>query len=336
MARIRVALIAAAESSFVATDRRLLERRFDVRYVPWNGKRSIPSLIWAVARSDVAFAWFALDHAYGAVRVARLLGRKSVVMVGGGDAAKVPELGYGVHLDPAKGRRSAYAMAKADRLLVVDDALRGEIERNAGIRRNDVVTVPLGFDTKQFSPDEGPRSTVLTVGVVDDINVRRKGLDTFARAAALLPDLPFVLIGGRQNEATRKLRSIAPPNLQIMDRVDDDELREAYRRSRVYVQLSEYEAFGSAVGEAMACGCVPVGTMVGGIPTLIGDTGVYAPVGDPAGAADAIRTAYSRGGGDDARARIVEHFPIDRRRAALREIVDGLVGRRAVEFGTFF
>jgi len=325
MGRIRVALIASAESSFVTTDRRLLGERFEVRYVPWNGKRSILRLISAIARSDVAFAWFALDHAYGAVRVAHLLGRKSVVMVGGGDAAKVPELGYGVHLDPAKGRRSAYAMAEADRLLIVDDALRGEIERNAGILRTDIVTVPLGFDTERFSPDRGPRSSVLTVGVVDDINVRRKGLETFVRAASLLPGSPFVLVGGRPNSATARLRSIAPPNLRILDRVSEDELLEAYRRAKVYVQLSEYEAFGSAVGEAMACGCVPVGAQVGGIPTLMGDTGVYAPVGDPSGAAEAIRTAYSRRDGTAARNRIVEHFPIDRRRRVLHALVGDLM-----------
>jgi len=328
MGRIRVALIAAAESSFVATDRRLLGERFEVRYVPWNGKRSIPRLISAIARSDVAFAWFALDHAYGAVRVAHLLGRASVVMVGGGDAAKEPELRYGVHLDPASGRRSAYAMAEADRLLVVDDALRDEIERNAGIRRTDILTVPLGFDTERFSPDGGDKSTVLTVGAIDEVNVRRKGLESFVRAAALLPDLRFVLIGGRPNAATARLRSIAPPNLRILDRVSGDELLEEYRRAKVYVQVSEYEAFGSAVGEAMASGCIPVGTRVGGIPTLMGDTGVYAPVRDPAAAAEAIRTAYSRSGGAAARARIVEHFPMERRRRALHEIVEGVVASR--------
>jgi glycosyltransferase involved in cell wall biosynthesis len=324
MARVRVALIAAAESSFVSTDRRLLEETFLVRYVPWNGKRSIPALVGAIARSDVAFAWFALDHAYGACRIARLLGRKSVVMVGGADAARVPGLGYGVHLDPVRGRRSAYAMAHADRLLVVDDALRGEIERNAGIQRPDVLTVPLGFDTERFFPDGGPRTTVLTVGVVDGINLRRKGLETFVRAARLLPDLPFLLIGGRPNSATQTLRSMAPPNLRILDRVSEDGLIEAYRRARVYVQLSEYEAFGSSVGEAMACGCIPVGTRVGGIPTLIGDAGVYAPVGDPGGAADAIRAAYGREGGAAARSRILETFPLERRRRALREVVEGL------------
>ena len=34
------------------------------------------------------------------------------------------------------------------------------------------------------------------------------------------------------------------------------------------------EGFPNALGEAMACGCVPIGSNVSGIPELIGDTGV--------------------------------------------------------------
>jgi glycosyltransferase involved in cell wall biosynthesis len=34
------------------------------------------------------------------------------------------------------------------------------------------------------------------------------------------------------------------------------------------------EGFPNALGEAMACGCVPIGSNVSGIPELIGDTGL--------------------------------------------------------------
>ncbi len=100
MNRRRIAFVFSTDSSFVEIDRRLLSHTYTVRPVHWRGKRSIPSLVGAVARSDLVFAWFALDHAYGACRLARLFGRKSVVVVGGVDAAKVPELEYGVHLHP--------------------------------------------------------------------------------------------------------------------------------------------------------------------------------------------------------------------------------------------
>ncbi len=324
MKRIRVALIASADSSFVQTDRRLLRERFLVRDVWWRGKQSIPGLAWAVLRSDVTFSWFALDHAYGACRLARLFGRASVVFVGGVDAAKRPDLNYGVHLDPRKGKLSRYAMIHSDRVIVVDERLRGEIARNAGVERTDILTVNLGFDTNRYAPDGGPKANVLTIGIVDDVNVRRKGIETFVQAARLLPDLPFVLVGGRTNPPTERLRSTAPPNLRIMGRLSEDELLEELRRARVYVQISEYEAFGSALGEAMACGCVPVGTQVGGIPTLIGDTGPFVPVRDVEATVAAIRLAYASGNGSAARARIVERFSLDRRRRALFDVIEGL------------
>ena len=77
---------------------------FNVRLVMWDGLHKIPSMAYHVLRSDVAFSWFALDHAYVACRLASLLARTSAVVVGGIDASKVPEPGYGVHLDSFNGQ----------------------------------------------------------------------------------------------------------------------------------------------------------------------------------------------------------------------------------------
>ncbi|HYT00871.1 MAG TPA: glycosyltransferase family 4 protein [Thermoplasmata archaeon] len=320
----RIAFVSSTKSSFIEIDRTFLADNYPLRSVLWRGKRSIPALISAIARCDVVFAWFALDHAYGACRVARTFGRKSVVVVGGVDAARRPDLGYGVYLQPRQAARSRYAVLHADRVLVVDDFLREELARNAGVRRREIVTVPTGFDVDRFTPDNGARTNVLTVGAVVDANVRRKGLETFVRTAAYHPDLPFVLVGGRPNEATVRLRRMATPNVRILPIVSEAELLEQYRRARVYVQASLYEGLPNALGEAMACGCIPVGTRVAGIPTLMGDAGYYVPEEDPAATADAIRQAFDRGNGEAARNRIVGGFTIQRRQAALRETIDRL------------
>src|SRR2546425_1393741 len=213
--QIRVAFVASGDSTFVQRDRSMLQDAFRVRNVEWNGKRSIPHLAWAVLRSDVTFAWFALDHAYGACRLARLFGRKSIVVVGGVDVARVPELGYGAHLDPRMGSRSRYALAHSDRVLVVHDSLREEIAQNTGIRRSEIVTVPLGFDTQFFAGDGRPRDTVLTVGFVTEVNIRRKGLDTFVEAAGGFPALSFVLLRAQPSPRAHLLKAGAPPDLLV-------------------------------------------------------------------------------------------------------------------------
>src|SRR5256885_207980 len=115
MKQARVAFVASGDSTFVQRDRSILLDAFRLRNVEWNGKRSIPHLAWAVLRSDVTFAWFALDHAYGACRLAEVFGRRSIVVVGGVDVARGPELGDGDPLDPRIGSRSRYALAHSDR-----------------------------------------------------------------------------------------------------------------------------------------------------------------------------------------------------------------------------
>jgi len=329
MRRLRVSLVYLDDSSFIDRDRKILGEAFDLRDVRCKGKRAIPRIVSAVLRSDLSFCWFALDHAYVACRVARLTGRRCVVVVGGLDAAKRPDLGYGAHLDPGMSRRTRYTVSHADRVLLVDEHLRAELARNIGVDRSDVLTVPLGFDTDWYSPDNGPRTTVLTVGIVNDVNVARKGLDVFLEAARRLPEIPFVLVGGRENAATERLRTSAPPNLRILGRISDEELREQFRRARVYAQLSRYEAFGSALGEAMACGCRPVGTKVGGISTLIDGTGELVPEGDIDATVAAVRAAYADGDGTAARKRIMDHFSLEQRRRALLDTIRSLFPARA-------
>lgn len=326
MKRIRVAFVASNDSTFIRRDREMLSESFVVRNVRWAGLHSIPSLVWAVLRSDATFSWFALDHAYGACRLARIFGRSSLVVVGGIDVARVPEIGYGAHLDPTMSRRSRYALAHSDRVLLVDESLRAEITRNTGIERPEIVAVPLGFDTEYYTPGGGPRTTVLTVGYVTEANLKRKGLETFVRTARLLPDLPFVLVGADDSAPSKRLRSEAPPNLSILPALKEEDLREQYRRARVYVQVSTYEGLPNALGEAMACGCVPVGTRVAGIPNLIGDTGPYVVPEDPEATARAVREAYGSDAGPRARERIQERFSWASRRAALRTMIEVLVG----------
>src|SRR5207244_11771628 len=133
---------------------------------------------------------------------------------------------------PAGG---CYGLLTDDGILVVDDSRREEIARKAGVRRQEIVTVPLRFDTDFFSPDVGPRQDVLTVGYVTDVNLRRKGLETFVKAARSLRDLPFVLVGATPSSATDRLREICPANVRRGHPLSVSDLLSHYRLARVYV-----------------------------------------------------------------------------------------------------
>ena len=323
---IRVAFIGPDfTSGFVRADETILNRHFRTRRVEWKGKRSIPALVLAILRSDVTYSWFALDHSYAACRLARVFGKKSIVVVGGIDAANRPDLGYGAFLNPIVAARTRYAVSHSDRVLIVEEALKEDLIRNSGVSRPEMITIHLGFDTAHFTPGEGPRRNVLMVAAVQDTNVRRKSLDVFVEVARRISDLPFVLIGARENEATERLRKSAPPNLQLLGRLSDSELLEQYRAAKVYVQISRYEAFGYALGEAMSCRCVPVGTDIGGIAVLIDGAGFLVPSGDVEATVAAVRKAFTTEDGASAQARIKEHFSLERREAALVHVINDLL-----------
>ena len=143
-----------------------------------------------------------------------------------------------------------------------------------------------------------------------------------ARLAPVYPELLFVLAGAGTDPANPALAGIIAA-YGLRDRV----LRLGERRDleRLYpafdiVTLSS--AFGEALpmvlGEAMSCGIPCVATDSGDAALVIGDAGIVVPPRDPAALAAgwhqlvALGPAGRQALGERARARIVEHYDLDR------------------------
>ena len=167
----------------------------------------------------------------------------------------------------------------------------------------------------------------LTVGNIDRGNLQRKGHEPFVRAAALLPDVSFVLVGNWKDDAIDYLRSIAAPNVIFTGRVSDDVLLDYYRQASVYVQPSLHEGFGLSVAEAMLAGCVPVTTGAGSLTEVTGECGVRTSSADPTEIAAAIKNALDYR--DEARAairnHILEKFPMQDRSRNLKQLIQPLL-----------
>jgi glycosyltransferase involved in cell wall biosynthesis len=63
-------------------------------------------------------------------------------------------------------------------------------------------------------------------------------------------------------------------NIEVLGKETPASLVQRYNTHEFYLQLSSSEGFPNALGEAMACGCVPIGSAVGAIPEIIGYTGL--------------------------------------------------------------
>ena len=330
--KTKILFIGSLGSSFIRKDLELLEKHFDVKVVNLNLRRNNKNIMNVILKifkgvlwADLMFSWFAGEHAFWAVRLSKIFKKKSIVVVGGYEVAKVPEVGYGAMLNPRSAHRVKYVLKNTNKVLTVDDFLKRDAIKNAEVDGGNIKTVPTGYDAKKLKMNGEKDNLVITVSYITDNTIKRKGLDTFVRAARYLPDVEFVLIGKYTDDSIEYLKSIAPPNIKFTGFIPEEDLIKYYQRAKVYCQLSRYEGLPNALCEAMLCGCVPVGTDYCGIPTAIGDAGFYVPYGDEKATAEAIREALKSDKGKEARERTKKMFPIERRERDLIKTIMELV-----------
>jgi glycosyltransferase involved in cell wall biosynthesis len=219
----------------------------------------------------------------------------------------------------------------ADLTLVPSDDTRLGL---AGYKIRALRTVPLAVDTDFYRP--GTRSDgapyVLTISHLTRENVERKLLLEVVRAAAdatkRMLDLQFVIVGGREDGGGLVEAEIARLGLQdrvtLAGRVSADEKRRLLQGASVYLQPSQYESFGVAIAEAMACGTPVVSSAVGAVPHVVGDAGtLLAPDATPADIAEAIieQLISDRLNAVDARHRIVQRFSYDVRKQLIERVL---------------
>ncbi|MBU4190559.1 MAG: glycosyltransferase family 4 protein [Candidatus Thermoplasmatota archaeon] len=315
--------------TFVKRDRKILEKHFKVIpfYATKNILKTLIQLASNIRNTDLFFIWFAGWHAFLSVLFANIFKKKSIVIVGGYDAAYVPEISYGVFTSWWRRLLANFVYKHSSKILVVDESLKNDILANTNLRiEQKIVAVPTGYDYEKYRPKGNKdRRLVITVGNVTKNVVKRKGFETFVKAAKYLPNINFVLIGRHIDDSVNSLKSIATPNVKFTDFVSDDELLGYYQKVAVYCQLSRYEGLPNALCEAMLCECVPVGTKYCGIPTAIGETGFYTPYNEPEATADAIKKALaSPEKGEMARERIISMFPVREREKRLIKIINKL------------
>jgi len=327
----RVLFVHPTKSAFIQSDIDLLSRHFDLRVVDVGSRtrslRNMAGAFWELLRgaiwADVAFCWFAERHTKWAVRIARVLLKPSVVVVGGYEVAKVPEIGHGSLLDPKKARMVKYVLERATAVLAVSEFSEQEILACSRPRRLEILLN--GVDTEKFRSTPPKEDLVVTVATVNKRTIRLKGIETFVASAASVPDARFLVVGPCSDDVTEQLRQGAPKNVSFRGFVPHEELLEIFGKAKVYCQLSRYESFGVALVEAMSCECVPVVTKCGALPEVVGDAGFLVPWEDVQSASKAIQQALRAPDGKKARERAKNIFSMEIRERGLVRIVDGLI-----------
>ena len=330
-----VLFIKPANSSFIRKDEAFLARNYITSVFYFKSGAfgrlllsEIALTFWLlrhIRSSKLIFIWFADYHSLIPALLAKLLKKRCAIVIGGYDAAKVPELNYGAHLRRFRSFCTSTSCDLADVILPVSVFTKRDILRFCHNRRCRVIyngVNPLFF--KMMGKKE---NLILTVCGADDVRtVLRKGVDFFAEIARKIPDQGFVVVG-MTGKARQFLEEKRIPNLRIIGRLTHEELLTYYQKARIYCQLSAYEAFGLTLAEAMLCECIPVGSNDGATPEVIGDVGFIVESRCAAEVVKTIRRALSCGEelGRLARQRMIENFSMCRREYALREIFDEML-----------
>ena len=286
-----------------------------------HGLRQVFDVILGVLHTHLVFCWFASVYAAIATLAAGMLGKKSVIVIGGVDMAKEKEFGYGLWLSPWKAALVRRAIKKAARVLVVDQSLREEVLLRVQYQGNNLEVLSTGYDHETWRPSGAKESLVLTVASVqNEGRLKIKGIDILFEVARRLSHVKFTLIGF---DLTKFGNFTPPANLSVQPIVEQAELLQHYQRAKVYFQPSRREGLSNTLCEAMLCGCIPVATNVGGSVRAVGESGILVRSEDPVALASAVEKALGmpETAGRTARERIVTLFPKHQREKRLRELI---------------
>jgi glycosyltransferase involved in cell wall biosynthesis len=196
----------------------------------------------------------------------------------------MPEIGYGNFRKKWLRKATVYSFKNCSLILPVAEALVKQdytydprISPKQGLLnlipdlKTPIQVIPNGFDTdfwKDLGKTRKPLSFIsVATGTSNPSRAIVKGYDLIEQLAAIHSDWTFTLVGDSAYLSSNE-------NVKVLGKMKPNELLELYNSHQFYIQLSTSEGFPNALGEAMACGCVPIGSAVGAIPEIIGHSGI--------------------------------------------------------------
>ncbi len=281
---------------------------------------------------DVLHALWADEAGAVAVLAGRLLRRRVVVSVMGGELAALPDVGYGAALGRGGRWSVGVALRGADLVTCGSSTMHDAVADRVPAKR--LAMAPLGVDLDLFSP--GPptssagRRTVLSVGSLEPVKDHVTLLRAIALVAGGRPDLRLQLVGdGTLRSPLERLaeRLGVAGSVEFLGRLPRERLPDLYRSATILCLSSRHEAQSMAAVEAAACGLPVVGTRVGCLPDL-GDGAQTVPVGDHRSLAAAMSDVLDdpearRRMGGAARAAAIANYGIDAVPARWSEFYNG-------------
>ena len=190
--------------------------------------------------------------------------------------------------------------ARLEHVITVSGTSKTEIAEHLGVAPGGIAVVPIGADTRLWSPAPDEVATVPgRIVTTSSADVPLKGLVHLVEALAKVRterEAHLVVVcrqrgDGPVAEAVRRFG--LEPYIEFRSGLTDRELVDLYRSAEVACVPSLYEGFSLPAAEAMATGTPLVATTGGAIPEVAGPDGESC-LAVPPGDADALATALGR------------------------------------------
>lgn len=268
-------------STFMRSDVDLLSKIGEVETFRFTEIKSIKhlagffnQLLYLILfRHDVYYCYFSDYHSVLPVLLAKLTGRKSVVIVAGYDCFNIKDqyMTYGVFTSAWRGWCAKIVYKYASHILPNSEALKSELSLFTKVDDR-FKTVYFGF-SGGFKPDK-KENYCLTVGYCfDRTGYYRKGYDRLLLIASLMPDVKFIAVG-----MNFQIDPV-PENVIILQESSPGEVAKLMSKAKVYLHPARIEGFGTVICEAMLSGCWLIASAVNGIkeidPDMTIDQGVW-------------------------------------------------------------
>jgi len=188
-------------------------------------------------------------------------------------AVIISQLSYRTLRRPSERRVLRICDHLADIVVVNCHALERHMTQDEGVPPSRLYLCYNGVDTSVFYPGPRPGGSRVVIGSVCVLRPEKRIdllLDAFYRVRQLQPGIELVIVGdGPLRSQLEHQRDSLGLGDSCRFVAANSGVAEWLRRMDVFVLPSSSEAFSNALLEAMACGCAPIGSRVGGMPELI-------------------------------------------------------------------
>lgn len=256
-------------------------------------KRLFSVLAGMPKKPQVIHAFWAGDAGFLAGLAGKWISTPVLLSIGGGELARIPEIGYGGMGRPIGKFKIKLSLQLAKK---ISAGSRYALEM-VPQRSTDPHWLPLGVDCKSFrAPTTRPATPPFRLIQVANLNrVKNQGLllEAMSILNQRIAGVQLDLCGGDllKGKLQRLARELGLENeIRFHGRVASQQLPEYYQNSHLYVQSSLHESQGVAVCEAAATALPSIGTAVGLIPELAPQAAISVVTWDAHALADGIES----------------------------------------------